>query len=118
MDIKEVLIGEALVLKPASKWIAVYDPSLPFRRVFPRARLGKLVGFHFYVTLQAIAQESEILIVESGHHLEWLTSTDGSGRRYPGFDTTGVSKATLEHIVRMFRLAVDKHLYPESKPLV
>jgi hypothetical protein len=110
MNIEEVLKNQHLLLTPTTKWIRVDDPRPAFQQAFPKMRFGKLLGSYLYVTLPAIASTFENLIREKGWRLAHITSTDGSGRRYPGFDTAGISEVLLENLIRSLRAAVDEYM--------
>lgn len=110
MNVEEVLISKNFVLKPTTQWIAIQDVRPAFEKAFGTKRFGKLQGAHMYVTLDAAKHECERLIAAGGFTVHHLPSTDGSRRTYPGFDTTGVTGATLQILIGAFCLAVDRHV--------
>jgi hypothetical protein len=110
MSIEKVLKNQHLLLMPTTKWIRVDDPRPAFQQAFPKMRFGKLVGSRFYVTLPVIADRFESLLLENGYRLIHLPSTDGSGRRYSGFDTAGISEAKLESLIRALRMTIDEYI--------
>jgi hypothetical protein len=112
MNIEDVLISKNFVLKPTTKWVAIQDLRPSFEKAFGTKRFGKLQGTHMYVTLDVAKDACERLITAAGFVAHHLASTDGSGRTYPGFDTTGVSSATLQALVSAFYSAVDQHVRP------
>lgn len=110
MDIENILTNKHFVLKRTTKWIAINDPRSVFEKTFGTKRFGKLQGTGMYVTLEPVKAECEKLIVARGLTLRHVRSTTGDGRLYPGFDTVGVSQATLEHMVDTLCSVVDSHL--------
>lgn len=110
MDIENILTNKHFVLKRTTKWIAINDPRPVFEKTFGTKRFGKLQGTGMYVTLEPVKAECEKLIVARGLTLRHVRSTTGDGRLYPGFDTVGVSQATLEHMVDTLCSVVDRHL--------
>jgi hypothetical protein len=111
MNIEAVLTDKGFVLDPNPNWVAIHDPRPAFKKTFgPRARFGKLQGSAMYVVLGPVKEECESLMVASGLPVRHLASKNGSGRIYPGFDTTGLPEATLAQLVDALRSVVDRLL--------
>ncbi|MBK4737889.1 hypothetical protein [Noviherbaspirillum pedocola] len=115
MGIFQVLAHAGLSLKDRENWVAVFDLRPEFRGAFDTNRVGKVKGTCFYITPRKLAMPAELLIKGLGYELLYLPSTDGAGnRRYPGFDTTGLSDGELAAFVMHLREAIDNRVATEA----
>ncbi|UVW30717.1 hypothetical protein [Massilia sp. H6] len=117
MSIEEVLISKHFVFKSTTKWVAINDTRPAFENAFGTKRFGKLCGTRLHITLGVVKHECERLIGNSGLTLHRLSSSDGSGRVYPGFDTGGLPTAAPEEIVGKLCAAVDQQRQTSRRPV-
>ena len=107
MHIHELMEQEGWELVERANWIAVRTGSAEFKKIAPQGRIGKIIGSHFYVTPPALAMVTERLIISAHGKPEWIASTNAaSGRKYMGFDTSGVPEEMLILFVQRFHAAL------------
>jgi len=108
MDIEAILKERDWVLVPRQDWIAVQDPRPEFAKVFPKGRVGKLMGATFYVTLKPLSSVTSALIGETGATLQCVKSRDArQDAEYLGFDTATVSEEKLRTFFQKLSGTID-----------
>lgn len=82
-----------------TNWIAVNDGREEFAKVFGNKRIGKIIGTTFFVTPKILNEPVLRLINDLGLHPEYVTSTSGSGRIFPGIAFSDISQANVSTFV-------------------
>lgn len=95
MTIESALERQGWQLEKRTNWIAVMDERAAFQSAFATYRVGKLIGSKFYVVPPDLQAAAERLILALGLTVERVASTNGGGREYLGFESSGQPDATM-----------------------